>query len=149
MPNVVKSVVKSSIKSAIQKGLVACITLLPAFYVYSERPEYMLEIKDHLFYPAEIAIPAGQKVKLVIYNRDDTPEEFDSFDLNREKMLFPNRRAVIFIGPLPAGRYEFFGEYNPNSARGAVLVTMPGSTRHTGQGLGQGTGIAGGLNHVD
>ncbi len=100
-----------------------CAMLTPAFYAHSERPEYMLEIRDHLFYPAEIAIPAGQKVKLVIYNRDQTPEEFDSFDLNREKVIFPNNKVIIYIGPLPVGRYEFFGEYNPNSARGAVVVS--------------------------
>jgi len=95
---------------------------LKSFSVSAEKPEFVLEIKDHLFYPTEVIIPVNKKVKLVIYNRDNTPEEFDSFDLNREKVIFPNKKTTIFIGPLPKGRYEFFGEYNPNSARGAVIV---------------------------
>jgi hypothetical protein len=70
-----------------------------------------------------IKIPPNEKIKLIIYNRDTTPEEFDSFDLNREKVIFPNKKAVIFIGPLPEGKYQFFGEFNPNSAKGTIVVT--------------------------
>lgn len=84
--------------------------------------EYHLELKDHLFFPSMITIPANQKVKLIIDNQDNTPEEFDSFSLNREKVIFANQKATIFIGPLKPGEYTFFGEYNPNSARGTVVV---------------------------
>lgn len=90
----------------------------------AKRPEFQLILKNHLFYPAEIEIPANTKVKLIIHNQDQTPEEFDSFDLNREKVIFPRKKAVIFIGPLLPGRYEFFGEFNPNSAQGAIVVKL-------------------------
>lgn len=99
------------------------ISLIFSPSVWAERAEYVVELKDHLFFPALIKIPPNEKVKLVIYNRDTTPEEFDSFDLNREKVIFPNKRAVIFIGPLPEGKYHFFGEFNPNSAKGTIVVT--------------------------
>jgi len=82
-----------------------------------------LRLKDHLFYPAEITVPANKKLRLVIENQDDTPEEFDSFDLNREKVLYPGRKSVIYIGPLSPGRYDFFGEFSPNTARGTVVAT--------------------------
>jgi len=95
---------------------------LLSFASLANRPEFEVELKNHLFYPAEIEIPANTKVKLVIYNRDTTPEEFDSFDLNREKVIFPQKKSVIFIGPLPPGRYKFFGEFNPNSAQGTIIV---------------------------
>lgn len=84
--------------------------------------EFHITLKDHVFTPSEIVIPANTKVKLIIHNEDDTLEEFDSFDLNREKVLFPGRAGRIFIGPLPKGQYEYFGEYFPNSARGLVIV---------------------------
>ena len=60
-------------------------------------------LKDHLFYPSRIEVPAFKKVKLVIHNQDETPEEFDSFDLNREKVIFAQHKVVIFIGPLQPG----------------------------------------------
>ena len=84
--------------------------------------EYHVQLKDHLFFPSRITIPANQKVKLMIDNQDNTPEEFDSFSLNREKVIFANHKASIFIGPLKPGEYEFFGEYNPNTARGRIIV---------------------------
>lgn len=85
--------------------------------------EFTIELRQHLFYPSRIDVPAYQKVKLIIHNLDDRPEEFDSFDLNREKMIFAGRKASIFIGPLKPGEYAFFGEYNPNTARGLVVAS--------------------------
>jgi hypothetical protein len=116
---------------AIFKQLVTVILLLASFLVIAKRPEFAIELKNHLFFPAEIEIPENTKVKLIIYNRDQTPEEFDSFDLNREKVIFPEKKSIIFIGPLPPGRYEFFGEFNPNSAKGAIIVTQKNSAQKT------------------
>ena len=106
----------------LKKIIAVALSLLFSSTVLAQHPEFFLEIKDHLFYPAEIHIPEDKKVKLIIYNYDPTPEEFDSFDLNREKVIFPHQKSVIFIGPLPKGRYSFFGEYHPNSAKGVVIV---------------------------
>jgi hypothetical protein len=96
--------------------------LIVSFSSVAKRPEFQLTLHNHLFYPAEIEIPENTKVKLIIHNQDNTPEEFDSFDLNREKVIFPQKKAVIFIGPLLPGRYDFFGEFNPNSAQGSIIV---------------------------
>jgi plastocyanin len=85
-------------------------------------PEIVVNIREHLFYPSEITIPANQKIKLTFFNHDSTPEELDSFDLNREKVVFGNAKATIYIGPLAPGEYRFFGEYHPASAVGKVLV---------------------------
>jgi hypothetical protein len=81
-----------------------------------------LEIKDHLFYPAEIQVPAGVKIKLLIINNDPTPEEFESYELNREKVILGNSKTIIFIGPLEPGVYPFFGEFNMSTAQGKVIV---------------------------
>lgn len=99
-------------------------------FAWAKRAEFIVELKDHLFYPAEISIPAHQKVKLIIYNQDDSPEEFDSFALNREKVLFPYKKAVIYIGPLPPGRYNFTGKYHTNNAKGTVIVTVKKGEKH-------------------
>lgn len=85
-------------------------------------PVFEIEIRNHLFIPSEFTIPANTKVKLVVYNRDATPEEFESYELNREKVIVGNRKATIFIGPLPAGEYPFFGEFYPETAQGKVIV---------------------------
>jgi hypothetical protein len=85
-------------------------------------PVIEIEIRDHLFYPAEVRVPAATKVKLLVRNLDPTPEEFESYELNREKVISGNSQAVIFIGPLPPGDYPFFGEFYPKTAQGVVRV---------------------------
>lgn len=83
---------------------------------------FEITIKDNLFYPSELEVPRDTKVKLIISNEDKTPEEFESYELNREKIIMGGRKATIFIGPLAPGRYPFFGEFNPKTAQGAIVV---------------------------
>ena len=85
-------------------------------------PEFEIEIRNHLFQPDRLEIPANTKVKLIIHNRDATPEEFESYELNREKVILGGRKAVVFIGPLEPGEYPFFGEFNPQTALGTIIV---------------------------
>lgn len=89
---------------------------------WAGKPVFEIEIRNHLFHPDEIVIPANTKVKMVIYNRDSTPEEFESYELNREKVIMGGRKANIFLGPLAPGSYPFFGEFNPKTAQGKVVV---------------------------
>ena len=102
-------------------ALIACLALLgtPA---RAADTELLLVIKNHRFEPAELKVPAGQRVKLVVHNQDSTPEEFESHSLNREKVIPGGAKATIFIGPLKAGRYDFFGEYNEATAKGVVIA---------------------------
>lgn len=90
--------------------------------VYAATPEIEIIIKDHLFFPSVVEVPAGQKIRLKIINQDPTPEEFESYELNREKVIAGNRETVIFIGPLQPGEYPFFGEFNPRTALGKVIA---------------------------
>jgi len=89
---------------------------------YAGAPVYEIEIREHLFYPAELRVPAGQKIRLQIINQDGTPEEFESFELNREKVIMGKRKAILFIGPLRPGEYPYFGEFHPETARGVIIA---------------------------
>jgi hypothetical protein len=98
------------------------LLILTSSAVNAGVPVFELEIRDHLFHPDELHIPANTKVKLIVYNRDSTPEEFESYELNREKVIMGERKANIFIGPLAPGVYPFFGEFNPRTAQGRVIA---------------------------
>jgi hypothetical protein len=90
--------------------------------VAAQEPGYTLVIKDHRFQPAEIEVPAGQKIALLVKNDDPTPEEFESTKLRREKVVPGGDQITVYIGPLKPGRYEFFGDFNPSTARGHIIV---------------------------
>jgi len=90
--------------------------------VFSETQKITIEIKNHLFYPSEVIVPAEKKIKLIIDNQDKTPEEFESYELNREKVILGKRKGIVFIGPLDPGEYPFFGEFHPETALGKIIV---------------------------
>ena len=85
--------------------LAAIASLALAFVALAEdAPTFTIVIKDHKFTPATPEVPAGKKIKLIVKNQDPTPEEFESYELNREKVIAGNSEAIIFIGPLDPGR---------------------------------------------
>lgn len=107
------------------KHIISGIALTGLFFCAfskAEVPTFTIEIRDHLFYPSQLMIPANRKVKLIVINRDATPEEFESYELNREKVIMGGAKAIIFVGPLVPGDYPFFGEFNPKTAQGVIRV---------------------------
>jgi plastocyanin len=98
------------------------LLLLTPFIALAADLEIMLAIKDHRFTPTELRVPAGKKIKLIVENQDATAEEFESHELNREKVIAPQSKAPIFIGPLVAGKYTFFGEFHEATARGIIIA---------------------------
>jgi len=98
------------------------MALFPVIAAAAELPEFAVVIESHRFTPAELRVPAGQKFRLLVENRDPTPEEFESYDFNREKIVPARGRITLFIGPLKPGRYKFFGEFNPATAQGILVA---------------------------
>jgi plastocyanin len=103
------------------------LTLLAAAVVggaasHAQADDIALTIKDHRFEPAQIEVPAGQQLTVSVTNQDVTPEEFESDDFDAEKVIPGGQNAVIRIGPLDPGRYEFYGEYHEDTAKGVIVA---------------------------
>ena len=98
------------------------VSLLLTFSAYAQDFEAHLIIREHKFEPAELTVPAGQKIKLLVENQDTTPEEFESNELNREKIVVGKGTITVFLGPLDAGRYSFFGDFHQETAQGVLVV---------------------------
>jgi plastocyanin len=81
-----------------------------------------ISIKNHRFEPAELTVPANEKIRLVVKNEDASAEEFESHDFKREKIIRGNSEAVIMVGPLKPGSYKFFGEFHPKTAQGVLVA---------------------------
>jgi len=88
----------------------------------SDLPEYSLVVKNHVYQPSELKVPAGTKFKIIVHNEDATPEEFESTDFNREKIVFPNSSIAVYVGPLHAGSYVFFGDFHRDTANGRLIA---------------------------
>lgn len=83
---------------------------------------FEVKIKDHIFIPDKIEVPAGTKFKLLILNLDSQVEEFESFDLRREKIVPANGKITLNIGPLTPGEYNFFGDFHKKTALGILIA---------------------------
>jgi heme/copper-type cytochrome/quinol oxidase subunit 2 len=96
--------------------------LLASHAAAVEIPEYSLVLKDHTYSPSELKIPAHTKVRIRVTNRDATPEEFESSEFNRESVVLPGQTVDVFVGPLKAGSYRFFGDFHQDTAQGRLVV---------------------------
>lgn len=77
--------------------------------------------KDQQFQPANLVIPPDKRVRLVVENRSSVPAEFESFELNREKIVVPHGRIIIYLGPLDPGVYKYFNDFN-RDIKGTITV---------------------------
>lgn len=107
-------------KTAATAILVAMLTV-PGLGTARETQSHSITIRNHQFVPSHLELPPGIKVKLTIRNQDNLPAEFESVDLSREVVVPVNLSVSIFIGPLNAGKYEFFNDFNP-TMRGWIVV---------------------------
>jgi cupredoxin-like protein len=103
-------------------SLIFLFSLAFGWCARADEPKFALTIKDHRFLPAELQVPAGVKVKLMIKNEDPTPEEFESHELHREKVVPPGQEITVFVGPLDAGTYPFFGDFHQDTAQGKLIA---------------------------
>ena len=104
------------------RGLLLALLIAAMAPAISAEPEFLIEIKNHQFIPAELRIPAGVKVQIVVDNQDDAPEEFESYSLNREKHIPAKSKVTLFIGPLTAGRYVYQGEDRADGATALGVI---------------------------
>lgn len=81
-----------------------------------------LAFTQHRFVPDHITVPANVKFRVMVKNNDDTADEFESVDLNREKLVPPGQTITVFLGPLSPGQYKFFGDFHQDTAQGVIIA---------------------------
>jgi plastocyanin len=104
--------------------IAALLLSLAAAHAFAAADEFTLTIKNHVFEPKELKLPAGKKVKVLVVNQDATPAEFESKPLSREKVIPGKSTGIINVGTLNPGRYEFVEEYHETEAgaQGTIVV---------------------------
>ena len=99
----------------------AALAVAAAGPALADTPRIAIALRSHQFVPTEVPIPAGQKVELLVRNEDPVPAEFESSQLHREKVVTGGQQISVFVGPLDAGKYEFFDDFH-DSTRGHLVV---------------------------
>ncbi|HEX3894877.1 MAG TPA: cupredoxin domain-containing protein [Rudaea sp.] len=122
MRTIIIPVVYKGMKNVMLRWIL--LIALMSFAAAAQALEYeaKLAIRDHKFDPAVLSVPANTKIKLLVENQDGTPEEFESSDLNREKIVVGKGTITVLLGPLDAGKYHFFGDFHQETAQGDLVV---------------------------
>lgn len=78
-------------------------------------------IRNHAFEPNVVVVKAGEKIKLTVVNAQNEAAEFESHELNREKVVPPGSSVVVYIGPLEPGAYGFFDDFHA-ATKGRIVA---------------------------
>jgi hypothetical protein len=114
----------------IRRGTDACRSLLMGTMIVlsiskvacaDDDPVFRIEFKDGVLTPRRLEVPANRRFSLELHNLGETPAEFESRELRKEKVLAPATTSVLVIRTLDPGEYDFFDDFHPD-APPAVLV---------------------------
>jgi plastocyanin len=122
LPPLGKAESLSQLNGGQMRLLLAALLALSGLISQALAQDFSLTIKDHKFDPAELQVPAEKVFTLNVTNSDATAEEFESDDVDVEKVIAGGQSATITLGPLDPGRYEFYGEYHEDTAKGTLVA---------------------------
>jgi hypothetical protein len=91
--------------------LLAALLLALAARVRAEERSVALANAEHGFAP----------LRLEVTNQTAAAIEFESFELNRERVVPPGQTVAVYVSGLSPGRYEFFDDFH-QERRGALVV---------------------------
>ncbi|MCO7232411.1 MULTISPECIES: cupredoxin domain-containing protein [unclassified Cobetia] len=98
------------------------VALLPRPAAASDMPSYDLTLDNGRLTPEVLEVKAGEKFVIQLHNAGNTPAEFESNSLRKEKVLAPGVKSFVVIHPLRAGSYDFFDDFHLPDARGKVVA---------------------------
>ena len=105
-------------------GIVLALGVLYSATTVSSRAQeatYSLTIHDTHFEPATLNVKAGVKFKLSVRNARKAAAEFESAELNREKIVPPGGNVTVLLGPLKPGSYAFFDDFH-RATKGTIVA---------------------------
>ncbi|MGE5540635.1 MAG: cupredoxin domain-containing protein [Gemmatimonas sp.] len=104
--------------------LVAAIVAaaLPVPAAAQDMPTFRIEMNDGAITPLRIEVPANKPFKLEIHNTGKTPSEFESVELNREKVLAPQSQSFIVFRRLSPGEYTVFDDFHPEAPKATLIA---------------------------
>src|SRR5208283_866873 len=84
----------------------------------------ILEIRfeNHRFAPQTLTVAADTPLEIRVVNLSRERIEFESFKLNREKVVEPGASVVVKLPALRAGTYDFFDDFHQDVPEGAIVA---------------------------
>ena len=87
----------------------------------AEEPAFTITFKDGALSPLRLEVPANTRFQLQLVNEGESPVEFESNELRKEKVIAPKTTSTLVIRTLEPGEYPFFDDFHPDTPP-ALLV---------------------------
>src|ERR1700730_6186031 len=86
-----------------------------------EDPIFTITFKDGAVSPRRLDVRGNRRFQFNLVNNGDTPAEFESNELRKEKVLAPKTTSILVFRTLDPGEYPFFDDFHPDAPQ-AVLI---------------------------
>lgn len=108
-------------------SIVAATIALTCFSVItyaSSSPAESIEIHfdDGHFVPSKIVVQAEIPLLIKVVNLSRERIEFESFKLNREKVVEPGQTILMKVPALRPGSYDFFDDFHDKVPEGEIVA---------------------------
>jgi hypothetical protein len=81
-----------------------------------------LRFENRQFAPQTLHVPANRPFKIKIVNASKEAIEFESFKINREKVIGPGETVTVAVPGLKPGSYDFYDDFHQDVPQGTILV---------------------------
>lgn|SRR5262245_19870160 len=109
-------------KNLIPLRLLVLVVLLLASAVWGDDTVVEIRFENRSFTPLTVTVPANQALILRITNASKEPIEFESFKLNREKVVGPGETVTVRLPALRPGSYDFYDDFHQDVPAGSIIA---------------------------
>ena len=95
---------------------------VPTASVCADETAPQLKFVSGHFEPATFSVAAGKPTRLVVTNQDASAIEFESFELNRERVVQPGQTISVTLPGMDPGDYHFFDDFHHEVAQGTITA---------------------------
>ena len=93
-----------------------------AAYAASADDAVELRYENRNFIPQTLEVPANRAFKIKIVNASKEAIEFESYKVNREKVVGPGETVTVSIPALKPGTYDFYDDFHRDVPEGKIVA---------------------------
>ena len=83
---------------------------------------FVIKAEGGRFQPAQLQVTANHPFKVQVTSAEQTPIEFESFELRRERVIGPGETITVNMPALSPGTYKFFDDFHRDTPEGAIVA---------------------------
>jgi hypothetical protein len=108
------------------RGMISVLAILAALAlgrpVRADDALPVIRFDGGSFEPDELVVKAKTPFRLRVVNAAKDPIEFESFELNRERVVLPGAEIVVYLPALDPGSYKYFDDFHHDTGEGTITA---------------------------